>query len=319
LRVAVIAAVTAVAVVLVPGAQAHAADPSVSAVEKQITELWNQSEPMIEQYNKVNEDYKKNKAKLAALTKKIEPLERQVDLAQIRIGVVSAQIYKGGQASAINAVLASGQPSHLADQLSLLDQLAREQQRQISGVSELKAKYDKQRAPLNALVAKLAAQDKDLLKKKNDIEAKLVQLQALRRKLYGTTGSLGNYRPWPCPAEVLPTNGYKAAKFACSQAGDPYVWNTAGPDRYDCSGLTLRAWAQVGVYLPHNAAAQRASIKYVTRANLQVGDLVFYNNLAHVAIYVGDGKVMHAPTSGDKVRMAVMTEVGTIHSYGRPT
>ncbi|MFC7481956.1 NlpC/P60 family protein [Luedemannella flava] len=309
----------AVALVLSSSARAHAADPSVGDVEKQITKLWNEAEPEIEHYNKIHEQYKKNKAKLAALQKKIDPLERQVDLAQIRIGVVSAQIYKGGQASAINAVLSSGEPGHLADQLSLLDQLAREQQRQISGVSELKAKYDKQKAPLDDIVAKLAAQDAELLKKTKEIEKKLAELQALRRKLYGTTGTLGNYRPWPCPAEVLPTKGYKAAKWACSQAGKPYVWGADGPGSYDCSGLTMRAWEQVGVYLPHNAASQRSSIKSVTRANLQVGDLVFYNGLAHVGIYVGDGKVMHAPTSGDYVRMAEIGGPGSIHSYGRPS
>ncbi|GAA1755681.1 NlpC/P60 family protein [Luedemannella helvata] len=319
LRVALVAAVTAVSVVLTAGAQAHAADPSVSEVEKQIADLWADAEPMIEHYNKVHEQYKKNKAKLAALKKKIEPLERQVDLAQIRIGVVSAQIYKGGQASAINAMLASGEPRDLADQLSLLDQLAREQQRQISGVTELKNKYDKQRAPLDTLVAKLAEQDKDLLKKTHEIEDKLKDLQALRRKLYGTSGGTGSYRPWPCPSEYAPTNGYKAAKFACSQAGDPYVWAAAGPNSYDCSGLTLRSWSQVGVSLPHNAAAQRSSMKYIDKADLQIGDLVFYfSNLRHVAIYVGDGKVMHAPTAGDNVRMAEMYSVGSVHSFGRP-
>lgn len=318
LRVAA-ATATVVALILMSGAQAHAADPSVSDVEKQISTVWNEAEPMIENYNKVHEQFKKNTAKLNALKKKIDPLERSVDLAQIRIGVVSAQIYKGGHASALNAVLTSGEPSALADQLSMLDQLAREQQRQISGVTELKDKYDKQKAPLDDLVAKLAAQDKELAKKKKDIEKKLSDLQALRRKLYGSSGTTGSYRPWPCPSEYSPTAGYKAAKFACSQAGKPYVWAADGPSSYDCSGLTLAAWATQGISMPHNAAAQRDTMPYVSRANLKIGDLVFYfSDIHHVAIYVGDGKVMHAPTSGDVVRMAEMGNVGTINSYGRP-
>jgi len=318
LRVAA-SAVTAVALVLMLGAQAHAADPDVATIEKQIAKLWNDAEPMIENYNKIHEQYKKNSAKLATLKKKIEPLQRQVDLAQIRIGVVSAQIYKGGSASALNAVLSSGDPGDLADQLSMIDQLAREQQRQISGVTEVKAKYDTQKAPLDTLVAKLAAQDKDLRAKTDAIEAKLKDLQALRRKAYGSTGSTGSFRPWPCPAAYEPTAGYKAAKFACSQAGKPYVWAASGPSSYDCSGLTLAAWKQVGVSLPHNALSQSQSMPHVSRANLKIGDLVFYySSVHHVAIYVGDGKVMHAPTAGDNVRMADMDEAGPINSFGRP-
>jgi cell wall-associated NlpC family hydrolase len=92
----------------------------------------------------------------------------------------------------------------------------------------------------------------------------------------------------------------------------------AGPDGFDCSGLTLAGWAQVGVYLPHNAAAQRRSMPYVSRQDLQLGDLVFYyEDLHHVAIYVGDGKVMSAPTFGDFVRMVNM-DSSPIHSFGRP-
>jgi peptidoglycan DL-endopeptidase CwlO len=312
-------ALTAFALVLMSGAQARAAVPTPKEIESQISKIWATAEPEIEKYNQVHEDYRKNKAKQTALEKKIDPLQRELDLSQIRVGAISAQVYKGGQANAFNAVLTSGSPDVLADQLSILDQLAREQQRQVSGVTELKAKFDTQRAPIDALVAKLADQDKDLAAKKKSIEAQLSKLQELRRQAYGTTGAVGNLRPWVCPSEYLPTPGYKAAKFACNQAGDPYIYATAGPNSYDCSGLTLAAWSQVGVNMPHNAAQQRASMPYVKRADLQIGDLVFYySGISHVAIYVGNGKVMQAPSAGDVVRMSDMDAVGPIHSYGRP-
>jgi len=186
-------------------------------------------------------------------------------------------------------------------------------------VSTLKQQYDAQKAPLDKLVSDLAAQDAELAAKKTQIEAQLAQLQTLRTKAYGASGTTGSYRPWPCPSTYLPTNGYKAAKFACSQAGKPYVWDAAGPSSFDCSGLTLAAWKSVGVNLPHNAASQRASMPAVTRANLALGDLVFYySDVRHVGIYVGDGKVMHAPQPGDHVRMAEMDAVGPIKSFGRP-
>jgi cell wall-associated NlpC family hydrolase len=79
------------------------------------------------------------------------------------------------------------------------------------------------------------------------------------------------------------------------------------------------AWQQAGVYLPHNAAAQRRSMQYVNEADLQIGDLVFYySDLSHVAIYVGDGKVISAPQPGDVVRMVNMHTGAPIHSFGRP-
>ena len=297
------------------------ADPTTPAeIEKEIRDVWAKAEPLIEEYNGVHEQYKKNKAKQAELQKRLEPLERQLDLAQLRIGAIAAQVYKGGQADAFNAVVSSGSPDVLADRLSYLEQMAREQQRQLTGVTTLKTQVDAQKAPIDRLVATLAQQDADLAKKKKDIEAKITQLQKLRRQVYGTSGAVGSIRPWPCPAAYEPTSGYKVASFACKQAGKPYVWAADGPGSYDCSGLTLAAWKQVGVYLPHQSRAQRASIPYVTRANLRLGDLVFYYNpIHHVAIYVGDGKVMHAPSFGDVVRMATLDSSGPIHSFGRPS
>lgn len=319
IRRVIVASVVAVTLTVTLGGQAHA-EPSVAEIEAQIAKVWNDSEPLIEKYNEVHEQYQKNKAKQDQLRKQIEPLQRQVDLAQLRVGVIAAQVYKGGQADAFNAVLSSGSPRQLADQLAFLDQIAREQERQVQGVTSLKARYDVQKAPLDTLVAALAAQDKDLAAQRRVIEGRLVELQQLRLKAYGSAGSTGSFRPWACPSEYLPTNGYKAASFACKQAGKPYVWAAAGPNSYDCSGLTLAAWRQVGVYLPHNAAAQRRSMPYVSRANLRIGDLVFfYSDLHHVAIYVGNDKIMTAPTFGDFVRMRGLDESGPVHSFGRPS
>jgi cell wall-associated NlpC family hydrolase len=311
-------ALAALMLVVMPGTQAHAS-PTVAEIEAQISALWAKAEPLIEEYNGVHDKYGRNKAQQADLAKKIEPLQREVELGQARIGAISAQVYKGGRADAFNALIASDSPKVLADQLSFLDQISREQQRQLLGVTTMKEDYDAQKAPIDALVAELARQDADLAEKKRQIEAQLAELQKLRNQAYGAGGSTGSYRPWPCPSAFEPSNGYKAAAFACAQAGKPYVWAAEGLSAYDCSGLTKRAWQQVGVYLPHQAQSQRASTVYVSRANLRIGDLVFYYNpIHHVAIYVGNNKIMHAPTFGDVVRMADMDSTGPIHSFGRP-
>jgi hypothetical protein len=305
-------------VALLPVSPARA-DPSPGELEAKIRKLWSQAEPLIEEYNGVHEQYKKNKAKQAQLQRKLDPLQVEIDLAQVRVGFIAAQVYKGGQADAFNTVLSSGTPEVLAQRLTFLDQLAREQSRQLAGVTELKVKYDAQKAPIDKLVATLAAQDKELAEKKKKIESQLNELQKLRRQAYGGSGTTGSFRPWPCPASYEPTARYKAAAFACRQAGKPYVWAADGPGSYDCSGLTLAAWRSAGVYLPHQSRSQRASIPYVKRANLRLGDIVFYYSpIHHVAIYVGNNKVMHAPAAGDNVRMADMDAAGPIHSFGRP-
>lgn len=96
--------------------------------------------------------------------------------------------------------------------------------------------------------------------------------------------------------------GAVALAFAQQQLGEPYTYGAAGPDEWDCSGLTMRAWAQAGVTLPHSSAAQYAIGKDVAQADLQPGDLVFfYSAPSHVGIYVGDGQIIHAPRPGKTV------------------
>lgn len=318
LRTAIASALAVLVALALGGTSAHA-DPTVAEVEAQIDAAWNEAEPLIEQYNQIHEQYQNNKAKQDQLQATIAPLQHEVDLAQDRVGVIAERAYKGGPADDFGMLLTAGSPGQLADQLTFLDQLARDEANQVSEVAAMKARYDEQKAPIDALVADLAKQDADLAARRTTIEAKLSDLQKLRIKAYGASGGgSGKYRPWTCPSEYLPTNGYKAAAFACAQAGKPYVWAAAGPNSYDCSGLVLAGWKKVGVYLPHNAAAQRRSMPYVSRKDIQIGDLVFYfSDIHHVAMYVGDGKVINAPNFGDFVRMTGI-DTWPVHSIGRP-
>jgi hypothetical protein len=134
------AAIAGLAVVLVGPAPVHAA-PSVSEIEKQIDEAWNKLEPIIEKHNATRQDLAAKKKQVAALQKKIQPLQLQIDLAMNKVGVFAVQAYKGNMASAVNAILTTGSPTTLADQLTVLDQFARRQQRDVQAVMELKQRY----------------------------------------------------------------------------------------------------------------------------------------------------------------------------------
>jgi cell wall-associated NlpC family hydrolase len=97
-----------------------------------------------------------------------------------------------------------------------------------------------------------------------------------------------------------------------------YKWGAAGPTNYDCSGLTMAAWAKAGVSLPHNAADQKRAVTSISKSSLRPGDLVFYYSpVHHVAMYIGSGWIVHASQAGEPVQMRVMDN-GSINGYGRP-
>jgi cell wall-associated NlpC family hydrolase len=131
----------------------------------------------------------------------------------------------------------------------------------------------------------------------------------------------------PLPASIQGPNAAATAAiaFARSKLGTPYLWGAVGPTRFDCSGLMLWSYAQAGVHLPRTSRAQYAGLPHVPVSDLQPGDLVFYatntadpGTIHHVAMYIGDGIVIHAPHTGDVVRYAPVAMTGLIGA-ARPT
>ena len=110
-----------------------------------------------------------------------------------------------------------------------------------------------------------------------------------------------------------------AVNAALSQQGVPYQYATSNPGvSFDCSGLTAYAWAQAGVYLPHQSAQQYASIPHVSQGNAQPGDLLFYYSpISHVGVYIGNGQLVHAPNTGSVVKIANVNW-GKVTGVGRP-
>jgi cell wall-associated NlpC family hydrolase len=110
------------------------------------------------------------------------------------------------------------------------------------------------------------------------------------------------------------TKGEKALAYAKKQLGDRYVYGGTGPNGWDCSGLTMKAWEAAGVNLAHSAGKQYRIGKKISKSNLRNGDLVFfYRGIGHVGLYAGNGKVIHAPRPGEKVsyvKMSYMPYVG---------
>jgi cell wall-associated NlpC family hydrolase len=319
-RISGLLAVLASALIVVP-ATAASADPSPADIERQLDEAWNTLEPIIEQYNGVHAQLQSNQTRAAELQKQLDPLQAQVNAGMDQVGEIAAAAYKTGVVSIAGALLSSGSPTTMADQMSVLNYLSRHQQEQIRSVTADRDRYAADKRVLDDLITAQARQDADLATKKKTIEDQLANLQAVRDRASrseparsGTPatqvvprggGPTSEFRPTACPAENSTGPGAVAAAKACSLIGKPYMWAAAGPNGYDCSGLALTAWAAAGVSLRHYTKWQWSDTKAISRAQLRPGDLVFfYSDLHHMGLYVGAGWMVHAPKAGDHVRMA---------------
>lgn len=137
----------------------------------------------------------------------------------------------------------------------------------------------------------------------------------------GSGGSAATDPGTPPPAPVAPPSSGAGAAIAAAQSvlGIPYLWAGSSPSTgFDCSGLTMWAWARAGKSLPHSSGAQYASTQRVPVSQAQPGDLVFYGSpISHVGLYIGGGMMIHSPHTGDVVRVAPISRVGGIVGVGR--
>ena len=304
--------------IAVPASPA-AAKPSISDVQKQIDAANNKLEPIIENYDQVHALLQADQAKAASLQAKLQPLQLQITVAMSALAPIATQAYKSGPGATLNMLLNAESTATLLNQMGIMDEVALQQQRQIASVVALRDKYAAAKAKLDTTLTSLAAQNADLNAKKKTIEKQIAALQVLRRKIYSDTGPIGNLRPVPCPVTYIGGAAGIAARTACSEIGKPYVWAAAGPSSFDCSGLTLYAWAKAGKTLRHYTKWQWEDGTPISRSQLRPGDLVFFfpPSLHHVGLYVGGGWMVHAPDTGDHVRMAKITKY-PIAGYRRP-
>ena len=192
-----------------------------------------------------------------------------------------------------------------------------------------------QQALLGKVKGELAALVAAEQKRKADEEAKRVQAALAAQKASQKSSSPTPAAPKPAGSAPVvlnhdtgtaPTNpppppnsgAATAVSQAKAQLGKPYEWAAAGPDKFDCSGLTMYVWAKAGKQLPHNAAAQYNATARVAIADLQPGDLVFFgSDLHHVGIYVGSGQMIDAPQTGEVVRYDSIFRSDLVQSGGR--
>jgi peptidoglycan DL-endopeptidase CwlO len=200
-----------------------------------------------------------------------------------------------------------GQAASVADSAAQAEATARET------ATEAKAAYDAVADRWHQLQAQI-----------EEYEAAFDRLSAQERQasveMAGGRASRGD-RPTPVPVGPVRASSpaaQTAVDTALAQRGKPYVWAAAGPNSFDCSGLVQFAYATAGISLPRSSTTQATMGRAVARAELQPGDLVaFYSPVSHIGVYIGNGQMVHAPTSGDVVKVASIDGMGVITAMRR--
>jgi peptidoglycan DL-endopeptidase CwlO len=163
-------------------------------------------------------------------------------------------------------------------------------------------------------VASLAAQTahtkNHILSLLNAQKAILDSLTAQQQQAVDTGTSTGSGNTTAKYTGPTSTQADKAVAFAFDQLGCPYVYGSTGPcaDGFDCSGLVMSAWASAGVTIPRDTYEQWAALPHISESDIQPGDLLYYNGIGHVAMYVGNGMIIDAPQPGQDVEEVPMDE-----------
>jgi len=294
---------------LIPSSPAQA-EPEIKNVQARVDTLYHEAEQASERYNDAKIELDELQADLKSLRADESREDESLDVVRDQARDAILRQYAGTSLSAVGEVLAAGEPGEFLEQVSTMSSYQRLQQGLFdnyrTGLKALSIRQDATRKRLDQ-VAEVEAQ---LAEEKATIDAKLADAKELLGRLKEDERreilSRGTADRAPAPAADVPASGRASAAvaYAMAQVGDAYVYGAAGPSAFDCSGLTMMAWAQAGVALPHSSSAQYSSGTRVAASALRPGDLVFYYSpISHVGMYIGNGMIVHAanPSTGVQV------------------
>ena len=301
------------------------AAPSLAQVQAKVRQLE-------EEATAAAEGAQEAKVKLAGLTKtlngikaKAEVQGQTVSTLQRSLGTIAIEQYKSGGFGQSFELLFSSDPTLYLSSAGSLEAITRRKSAQLQKFEAAQQRLNATTLTVNdkiALVAaaqkKLAAQSAIALSKLAEAEKLLSKLsKAERERLARLADDEENADQASSLKAAKSASGVSgragiALKYALKQIGDRYVFGAAGMVTWDCSGLTMRAYQAAGVSLPHSSAAQSRMGKKVSFNSLKPGDLLFYGRpVSHVGIYLGGGKMVHAPRSGSRVKVTTSGSLGS--------
>ena len=320
-RVLLVLAVVGLGVSLIPSAEG-APRPTVEEVRERVVRLQEDAEIASEQYNDAREQLASITVRVQAAEVRLARQRKEVAAARQQLGRLAAETYRRGQYSVLDWMLGDD-PNAAMAQAGILPSLGSRQAGAVRRLAEGERKLAADEAELTSQQRRLQETSTRMRLHKNAVNQRLAAAQAQLDTLEAaqqaavlaaarTPGQAGPGGTLACNSMAVdaPDARVKAVlEFACAQVGDPYVWAAEGPDTWDCSGLTMQAWRRAGVSIPHSSRMQATYGDRVLMADLRPGDLVFFHRpISHVGIYLGGGVMVHAPRSGDVVKVARLWE-----------
>ncbi|GGW87254.1 hypothetical protein GCM10010297_05350 [Streptomyces malachitofuscus] len=318
----VLAPVSAAAVPEPGGGTAGPGGRSVAELLTELQTLYRQAEKATEAHNATEERLKKQRAETVRLERALARTRLSLHDSRGAAGRLARQQYQSvtGLSPYVSLLLARD-PQRALEQGHVIGQLARERAETVGRLTvgekearELARRARKALADRSALTERSQKQRDEVRRRLREVEELLAsltaeQLAALAELERGriaeaqeeliSSGALSSGSTPPSAA------GERAVRYAVDQLGKPYEWGAEGPATYDCSGLTSEAWGAAGTPIPRTSQEQWARLERVPLVELRPGDLVVYfPEATHVALYLGDGKVVQAPRPGARIKVS---------------
>jgi cell wall-associated NlpC family hydrolase len=303
----------------------------LARVQEKLQVVYHEADIAVEKYNQATSKLETVQQQIKVNTRLLKVAEYNLAVANTQLKARAESIYKARDVSLMDVVFASNTFDDLVTQLDLLERLGNNDVDTVKAIAAYRADIKDRRVRLDAdkksaaeLVQERADQKNAVLALENELEsmtagikADINRLQAQARaaarraaaQALAAANDGGGGNPGPV---VDPGGSGRSAVVGIAQRylGVPYVWGGAGPSGFDCSGLTMYCYAQIGIGLAHGATLQQRASTPVPISALQSGDLVFFGNASfssHVGIYVGGSTMIHAPRTGDVVRYSDMS------------
>jgi peptidoglycan DL-endopeptidase CwlO len=313
---------------------AAASPSSASDLQRRLEGLNRRADQQVEDYLQAKLAVERTQRAIRILQGQLDGVRSELAGARASIAARAAVAYVQGPATDVASLLAASDPTDALERAQLLDLLATHDANQVLSARAIERSAQARAAELAAVERKQAAILDQMAQRKAEIEQlvaqteqTLAQLQAAERRRAAAANRPATTAPEASSPSPTPTPPPKAVsgnvavviRYAYAQLGKPYQWGATGPGAFDCSGLTMMAWAQAGVSLPHSSQAQIGIGRRVTQSELQPGDLIFrYSPISHVSLYVGNGQQISATHTGSTVKLQSAFQ-GEVVGFSRPT
>ena len=296
------------------GMAGAAPKPTVAQVQAKINQLTSQFDRVSQQLDQASQQLSTAQSRLSQVRLQVSQATARFRTAQANVAQAAAAAFENTGASSIAGVLTSGDPANVLRQGSLLQEVSgnrnaqtRQLLTQASQLADAEQQVQRTESGIAALKGQLAGHKKSLGTLISSQKATLASLTVPQQQVVASQsiGANGSDAPQQYTGSTS-TQAGKAVAFAYAQIGKPYQWGATGPGAYDCSGLVQAAWSAAGVSIPRTTYDQWASLPHVSTSALEPGDLLFFDGIGHVAMYVGGGYMIDAPRTGLNVEKVSM-------------